>query len=163
MTARRPGGAAPYSFAYAYTKEEAAVSRADNDRLYQRMLLDLWHAADRDLGALAAQIAADDLTIHQNGARQHGAQALADLVRQGRAPFTGVEVVIETGPLVDGDHVAARWSFSGRYAGGIPGATAPEGTAVRFTGIDLIRVAGGRVQEYWVCSDGAALMQQLGA
>jgi predicted ester cyclase len=73
-----------------------------------------------------------------------------------------VTVTLETGPLVDGDHVAARWSFSGRYAGGIPGATAAEGVAVSFTGIDLVRVARERVAEYWVCSDGVALMRQLG-
>lgn len=139
------------------------MQREDNDRLYRRMLLELWHADDSDLDAMAAQVAADDLVIHQNGTEQTGAHALADLIRQGRAPFTDVSVAIETGPLVDGRHVAARWSFSGTYAGGIPGTTAPAGTAVRFTGIDMIRVANGRVAGYWVCSDGAALMQQLGA
>lgn len=139
------------------------MQRDDNDRLYRRMLLELWHADDGDLDTIAAQIAADDFVLYQNGAEHPGAKALADLVRQGRAPFTDVVVVIETGPLIDGDHVAARWSFSGTYTGGIPGATAAAGTRVRFTGIDMIRVAGGRVAEYWVCSDGAALMAQLGA
>ena len=132
------------------------------DALYRRMLLDLWHADDRDLDGLAAEVAAADLVIHQNGERRHGPQALADLVRQGRASFTDTTVAIETGPLIDGEHVAARWSFSGRYTGGIPGATADVGTPVTFSGIDLIRVAQGRVAEYWVCSDGVTLMRQLG-
>jgi len=138
------------------------MPQQDHDRLYRRMLLELWHADDRDLDAIAAQIAAHDLTIHQNGTTRTGATALADLVRRGRAPFTDVTVAIETGPLVDGDHVAARWSFSGTYTGGIPGVTAPHGTAVSFTGIDMIRITGGRISDYWVCSDVAALMGQLG-
>jgi predicted ester cyclase len=139
------------------------MQRDDNDRLYRRMLLELWHADDGDLDTIAAQIAADDLVLYQNGTERSGAKALADLVRQGRAPFTDVVVAIETGPLIDGDHVAARWSFSGAYAGGLPGVTAPEGPPVRFTGIDMVRVAGERIADYWVCSDGAALMAQLGA
>jgi predicted ester cyclase len=138
------------------------MQRHDNDHLYRRMLLELWHADEGDLNALATQIAADDLVMYQNGTEQAGPRALAELVRQGRGPFDDVVVAIETGPLIDGDHVAARWSFSGTYTGGIPGATAAAGTRVRFTGIDMIRVAGGRVAEYWVCSDGAALMAQLG-
>jgi predicted ester cyclase len=45
----------------------------------------------------------------------------------------------------------------------MPGATAPEGTEVTFGGIDIMRVADGRLAEYWVSSDGISLMQQLGA
>ena len=101
------------------------MQREDYDRLYRRMLLDLWHAKDSDLDGIAAQVANDDLVIRQNGAEQHGVRALADLVRQGRAAFTDVTVAIETGPLIDRGHVAARWSFSGRYTGGIPGAKPP--------------------------------------
>lgn len=139
------------------------MQRDDNDRLYRRMLLELWHADDSDLEAIATQIAADEFVLYQNGTEQSGAQALAGLVRQGRAPFDDVAVALETGPLIDGDHVAARWSFSGSYTGGLPRVTAPPGTRVRFTGIDMVRIAGGRIAEYWVCSDAAALMQQLGA
>jgi hypothetical protein len=45
----------------------------------------------------------------------------------------------------------------------ISGATAAVGTPVSFGGIDLLRVEGGRFAEYWVSSDGLALMAQLGA
>jgi predicted ester cyclase len=34
---------------------------------------------------------------------------------------------------------------------------------VTFGGIDIMRVADRRLAEYWVSSDGIALMQQLGA
>lgn len=139
------------------------MDRDDIEALYERMLLGLWHAEDDTLDERAASVAHDELVIHQNGERRHGAGALAGLVRAGRAPFTDVAVRIDTGPVIDCNLVAAQWRFSGAYAGGIPGATAEEGTTVDFTGIDLVRVDDGRVAEYWVCSDGAALMAQLGA
>lgn len=138
--------------------------RRDEARtLYERMLLELWDAPDDDLDDLAGQIAADDLVVHHDGQREHGPKALAGLVRQGRAPFTDITVTLDVGPAVDGDLVAARWSFAGAYRGGIPGTTAEPGTPVAFSGIDLVRIDGDRVAEYWVCSDGTALMAQLGA
>lgn len=139
------------------------MTKDDAEALYRRMLLGLWHAEDAELDGLAAQIAAGDFTLHQNGEERHGRQALTDLVREGRAPFDDVGVTIDVGPAVDGDLVAARWTFTGAYAGGIPGATAEPGTEVAFSGIDLVRLAAGQVAEYWVCSDGFALMAQLGA
>lgn len=138
------------------------MTRSEAEALYRRMLLELWHADDTELDQLAAQIVGDDFRLHQNGEQREGPQALVDLVRQGRAPFEDVAVTIDVGPAVDGDLVAARWTFAGAYAGGIPGATAEPGTRVAFAGIDLVRLAHERVAEYWVCSDGFALMTQLG-
>jgi len=135
--------------------------------LYRAFLLDLWRADDARIDEIAAEIAADDLVIHQarpgpgSSEDVRGPQAFANLVRAGRAPFEDVDVNLDIGPLVDGDMVAARWTFRGRYAGGIPGATAPEGTEVAFSGIDIMRAEGGRLVEYWVSSDADHLMAQL--
>jgi hypothetical protein len=59
--------------------------------------------------------------------------------------------------------VAARWGSLAAYAGGIPGASAPAGTPVASSSIDIMRVENGRFAEYWVSSDGLAVMAQLGA
>jgi hypothetical protein len=131
--------------------------------LYRRWIEELWPADLDALDGLAAELFTGDFVIHQAGARyETGPGAAADLVRQGRAPFAGIEVSIEVGPLVDGDLVSARWVFSGAYAGGL-GVPAPEGTQVSFGGIDIMRVEGDRIAEYWVSSDGMDLMAQLGA
>jgi predicted ester cyclase len=137
----------------------------DLRRLYDRWLLELWHG-DKPV---AAQIVAPDFVIHQArgepGASeaQRGPDAAVELVRMGRAPFSELTFAVEVGPIVDGDMLAARWSGRGAYAGGIPGATAPPGTEVSFGGIDLMRIDGELIAEYWVSSDGLALMGQLGA
>ena len=94
---------------------------------------------------------------------RRGPEAVVQLVRDGHAPFDGLTFQIEVGPVVEGDLMAARWANRGRYRGGMPGATAAAGTPVAFGGIDLLRARGDRFAEYWVSSDGLALMGQLGA
>jgi len=137
----------------------------DPRRLYERWLLELWHGDE----SVADEILADDFVIHQARSQPgesetvRGPQAGIEMVQMGRAPFSELTFEIEVGPIVEGDMLAARWVGRGRYAGGIPGATVPEGTEVTFGGIDIMRVAGGRLAEYWVSSDGISLMQQLGA
>lgn len=137
----------------------------DPRRLYERWLLELWHGDE----SVADEILADDFVIHQARSQPgeseavHGPQAGIEMVQMGRAPFSDLTFEIEVGPIVEGDMLAARWVGRGRYAGGMPGATAPEGTEVTFNGIDIMRVADGRLAEYWVSSDGISLMQQLGA
>lgn len=132
---------------------------------YRRWLLELWHG---DV-ALASELVSDDFVVHQGRAGpgrsedQRGPAAVVAMVEQGHAPFDDLRFDLDVGPLVDGDFVVGRWTARGRYAGGLPGATAPPGTAVTFSGTDVLRAADGRFVEYWVSSDGLALMAQLGA
>ncbi len=142
-----------------------ATRASELRRLYRRWMLELWNG---EL-AVATELVTDDFVIHQaraDGAgsdERRGPEAVVQLVRDGHAPFDGLTFEIEVGPVVEGDLVAARWAGRGRYRGGIPGATAAAGTPVAFGGIDLLRARGDRFAEYWVSSDGLALMGQLGA
>jgi predicted ester cyclase len=142
-----------------------ATRASELRRLYRRWMLELWNG---DL-AVGAELVTDDFVIHQaraDGAgseERRGPEAVVQLVRDGHAPFDGLTFEIEVGPVVEGDLVAARWAGRGRYRGGMPGATAAAGTPVAFGGIDLLRARGDRFAEYWVSSDGLALMGQLGA
>jgi hypothetical protein len=141
------------------------VSEPDPRELYRRWLLELWSGRTE----IAGEIVTDDFLVHQ--ARSdgrppdavRGPEAAIELVQAGRGPFSSIEFAIEVGPLVDGDLVAARWTSRGVYAGGIPGTTAEPGTEVSFGGTDVFRIRDGRFSEYWVSSDGLALMTQLGA
>ncbi|SCF17084.1 SnoaL-like polyketide cyclase [Micromonospora viridifaciens] len=135
---------------------------------YRRYLEQAWTADGERLDALAAELVTPDFVIHQ--ARSDGASAeqvrgpaaLTKLIRESCSLFRDVSTVIEVGPIVDGDLVAARWRFHGRYVGGMPGATAEPGTEVRFAGTDILRSSGDRFAEYWVVSEGLSLMAQLG-
>ena len=64
--------------------------------------------------------------------------------------------------IAEGDQVVTKKTFTGTHTGefaGIP----PTGNPVSLQFVDIMRVRDGRLAEYWVSSDGLALMQQLGA
>jgi len=127
--------------------------------------LDLWNG---DL-AQAERVVHPDFCTHAamtgggEGSAVDNPQALAGWVAGTRAAISDLRFSVQVGPIVSGDHLALRWRARGTYAGGIPGATAPAGTAVDFTGADVLRVADGRLAEYWVNSDTALMLSQLGA
>ncbi|NUR87306.1 MAG: SnoaL-like domain-containing protein [Nonomuraea sp.] len=126
--------------------------------LYERWLLEMWNG---DL-ALAHDLVTPDFVGHWPGMDVHGPDGLIEAVRQGFEPFDNVSVTLDVGPIVDGDLVAARWTFAGAYRGGLPDAAATPGTKIAFSGHDILRVSGDRFSEYWVISDAQALSRQLG-
>jgi steroid delta-isomerase-like uncharacterized protein len=63
--------------------------------------------------------------------------------------------------IAEGDKVVARITMSGTHTGdfwGIPST----GKRVEFTGIYIVRIAGGKIVEHWGEEDGVSLLQQLG-
>ena len=135
----------------------------DLAQTYEQWLLGMWHAPDDELDDRAADLADDDLVVH-NGRHVldvRGPQALARVVRSARGFYDDTHVTLDVGPVVDGELVAARWTFTGSYAGGLPGATAPTGTHVTLVGMDVMRVVDGRIVEYWALSVAADMMDQL--
>lgn len=135
----------------------------DAGALYRRFLLDLWHASDADLPALADELVSTEFTIHRRGGDgpTTGPDAAVELITGGRAYFDDVEVTLDVGPIVDGQYAAGRWTLAGSYTGGIPGTTAPVGTRVAFAGHDIVLVADDKITDYWVSSDADHLMEQL--
>ncbi len=86
---------------------------------------------------------------------------MVDWIAQTRSAIPDLTFTIEVGPIVDGDQIALRWIAEGTYAGGMPGATAPAGTPITFTGTDLLRIEHGQVAEYWLNADALGLVTQL--
>ena len=64
--------------------------------------------------------------------------------------------------IISGDRGVLRWSATGTHEGDQLGMPATH-QKVRLTGIDILRVADGRVVERWGESNGLEMMQQLGA
>ena len=58
--------------------------------------------------------------------------------------------------------MATRITWHGTHTGSFQG-LAPTGKPVRMGGLNVTRLAGGRVAEQWVQFDALGLMQQLGA
>lgn len=135
----------------------------DAHALYRRWLPELWNSDPAAMHDIAAEIFAPDVVAHWGPGRDYaGPAAVADMVRQSAELFDDVEVILEQGPVVDGDLVAARWTFAGRVRDTMPGMPAEPGTPVRYHGMDLMRIADGRFAEYWPHGDNLSLMRQLG-
>jgi steroid delta-isomerase-like uncharacterized protein len=64
--------------------------------------------------------------------------------------------------LVDGDRVVTRWTGRGTQTGELMD-LAPTGKQVAVTGIQIDRIAGGKIVESWTLFDQLGMLQQLGA
>lgn len=74
--------------------------------------------------------------------------------------FPDVKATVED-LMADGDKVVARVSYSGTHKGtfrGIP----PTGKQIAVMGINIFRIANGKLVEHWGITDRFAVLQQLG-
>ncbi len=63
--------------------------------------------------------------------------------------------------IAEGDRVATRATDRGTQQGELMGIP-PTGKPFTITGINIVRVAGGRIVEEWVVFDQLSMLQQLG-
>jgi predicted ester cyclase len=96
-----------------------------------------------------------------DGSSIRGVDGLVAWISQTRAAFPDLRFTEQVTPLVDGRHASVRWTATGTYAGGFPGAKAEPGTVVTFTGTDTLRMRDGKFEEYWVNTDTLQLLTQL--
>jgi predicted ester cyclase len=75
------------------------------------------------------------------------------------AAFPDLTTRVET-VLSDGALTAVRWSGEGTQEGDLMG-IAPTHHRVHFSGIDILRIANGKIIEHWGESNGLEVMQQL--
>jgi steroid delta-isomerase-like uncharacterized protein len=77
-----------------------------------------------------------------------------------RDAFPDIEVEVDE-LVAEGDRVAVATTFTGTHTGSIMGME-PTGKRVSVTGIDIVRVAEGRIVEHRGLTDVVGLMRQLG-
>jgi predicted ester cyclase len=61
-----------------------------------------------------------------------------------------------------GDKVVQRWTFTGTHRVEIMGIE-PTARSVRVRGIEVNRIADGKIAESWAISDALGMLEQLGA
>jgi len=64
--------------------------------------------------------------------------------------------------LAVGDKVVIRWTIRGTHQGPFLG-IAPTGKSAIWSGLNIFRLAGGKIVEEWGVADIAGLLHQLGA
>jgi hypothetical protein len=126
---------------------------------------DLWNG---DL-SVSEEIIAEDFVGHlallSGTGPDHlrGRQSLNDWISGIHAILGDLSFVLEVGPIADEHYAVVRWKARGTYRGGFPGASSDAiGREVTFTGTDILRVADGKLAEYWGDADSLLFIQQLG-
>ncbi|WP_419912088.1 ester cyclase [Hoeflea sp.] len=135
---------------------------SDENRQLAGRALEFWSSDNRDDPAL---VFSQNYINHQEPSIQGDVKDLdltgwKALVADYHTAFSEsrVRVIMQ---VVEGDLVATRWEFSARHTGDYMG-KAPTGKTAVWTGIDIDRVADGRIVESWVDWDKYRLLETLG-
>lgn len=88
-------------------------------------------------------------------------EGLKEFMRMYLRGFPDAHITVED-QLVEGDRVVTRWTASGTQTGELMDMP-PSGKTVTITGMQIDRLAGGKIVESWVSFDQLAMLQQLGA
>ena len=91
--------------------------------------------------------------------QQPGRDGHKQIVTVFRAAFPDLRVTTED-LITEGDRVALRWKAEGTHMGELMGIP-PTGKHVTLTGIEILRIADGRIVERWAEDNGQAVIQQL--
>ena len=113
--------------------------------------------------ALIDELVSDDFVDHDPLPGQSPAKdGVGYFVNTMRAAFPDLRAKTTEPALVDGNLEAQYVVLTGTHQGELMG-VAPTGRSVEFSGVDIIRVDGGKVVEHWGATDTMTLMQQIGA
>ena len=118
-----------------------------------------WDA--RSDGSLVDEVMAPDVVDHQPVGSPDGAEGVKRDIAVYHAAFSDLALSCED-YIIGEDRVAVRWSATGTHDGdglGMP----PTHRKVELHGIDILRIAHGRVAERWGQFNGLDMMQQLTA
>lgn len=121
----------------------------------------IWNAdASREL---VDQIFLADFVDHnpQPGQEKDGVEGIHQVLDVYHAGFPGLRVTTDE-VIVSGDRAVVRWTAVGTHVGDLMGIPATH-REVRMTGIDILRIADGKIVERWGETNALQTMQQIGA
>lgn len=135
------------------------MSAEENKAVTRRFLEEIFTAGNL---ALVEELFAPDYVLHDPSVPQEvrGPEGMKQYVAMYRAAYPDTRFTIED-QIAEGDEVVTRWVGRGTHQGELMG-IAPTGRVVTVTGIEIDRIAGGKIEETWVSYDALGMMQQLG-
>jgi len=133
------------------------MSLEENKVIVNRSTEGLWNKGNM---AVIDELYATDFVIHDP---LQGDGDLEYFKQYARGVLTGIpDLHIATDDLIaEGDQVVKRWTARGTHKGNFMGVPAT-GNRIEVTGIEIFRIAGGKIAEIWSNMDSLGLMQQLG-
>ena len=109
------------------------------------------------------ELVASDVVLHlaKPGEEIYGPEGVSRFYAGLHAAFPDIHFSIED-QIASGDKVVTRWNCHGTHKGEFHGIS-PTGNPIFITGIDIDRIADGKVVECWPVMDELGMLQQLGA
>jgi predicted ester cyclase len=135
----------------------AAVQAEANRQLALRYFNDMWNRLDP---AVADQIIAPDVVGHVNARTLQGIETLRQRIASIGKIYAPMRFTVES-VVAEGDRIAVRWTQHATHTGAHLG-PATAGKSVTVTGMNMFRVAAGRIAEIWVNADDLGELEQLG-
>ena len=134
------------------------MSVEENKAIVHRIMEEIFNKGNV---AAADELIASNFVDHNPVSGQPaGLEGLKQVVTMFRTAFPDLHCTVEE-MIAEGDKVVARGTIRGTHKGEFMGVP-PTGKRVRVTGIDIARIAGGKVVERWGNFDEMGMMQQLG-
>ena len=136
------------------------MSIENNKALVRHFYEEVWNRGNLDAAddVFAAQYVRHDL---RPGNALPGPAGQKKIAADFRAAFPDLHMTIDL-IIAEGDLVVARWTTEGTNTGQW-GDVPPTGKRARFSGVNIFRIAEGKVVELWNHRDDLGVMQQLGA
>lgn len=131
----------------------------DNAGVARRYLTEVW--ANGNLAAVDELVGKHIVVRDTMGTDLRGIDRVKEMVKKMKPTFSDNTFTIEEN-IVAGDRVVVRYTWRGVHRGaffGIPGT----GRTLTNQGIELLRIANGKVVEQLAYMDSYSLFQQLGA
>jgi steroid delta-isomerase-like uncharacterized protein len=135
------------------------MTEAENKAIARRFNEDVWGKGDE--AALEELLAPDFVDHDALPGQTPDLEGHRWVLAAFRGAFPDLGVTTED-VVAEGEKVVSRWTARGTHRGALMG-IAPTGNEVTIEGIDVLRVAGGRIQERWSRTNDLEMMQQLGA
>ena len=100
--------------------------------------------------------------VHHDPASPHvrNRDGLAESVRAFRAGCPDLHITTDD-LVAEGDMVTKRWTIRSTHTGNLSGLP-PTGNRITVNGLELFRLANGKIVECWLGYDNLSMMQQLG-
>jgi len=133
-------------------EENKAIARRLNDEVWSEGRLEV-----------IDELIADDFVTTVVGAPEQirGPQGFREFVVMYRTAFPDLRISVEE-QIAEGETVVTRWTATGTHEGELMGMAAT-GKQATTAGININRVAGGKLVEGWGLFDQLGLLQQIGA
>lgn len=140
------------------------MSTEENKQVLSRHYADIWNAGDlnKSLSKLGETVADNYLDHNMLPGQTPGLEGLKQTVSMLRTAFPNLHTTV-THLIAEGDKVVGHWTMRATHTGPLAFMQLPPtGKPVEFTGTDVVRMANGKIVEWWHQEDILSMMQQLG-